>query len=163
MSSKKKVGSARPAAVRCQWSRLQQAGASREQWCVPVVPAVPLTATTPSPLHKAPNRLLRRNKSARRRLGSMWVNVGSPCLGSTTLHGCCRGSHWGYCGWWARCSACMAARGAATPGPHAHLTAPYQPCCSLGQQTTGQYPGRLGTPVAECTYSAAGHPAEGMT
>ena len=41
----------------------------------------------------------------------------------------------------------VAVRGEAALGPQAHLTAPYRPCV-----------GRLGTPVAECTYSAPEHP-----
>ena len=52
----------------------------------------------------------------------------------------------------------VAVRGAAAPAPQAHLTAPYRPRYSLDQRTAGQYLGGLGTPVAECTYSAAEHP-----
>ena len=49
-------------------------------------------------------------------------------------------------------------RGEAAPAPQAHRTAPYRPRCSLDQRTACQYLGRLGTPVAECTCSAAEHP-----
>ena len=52
----------------------------------------------------------------------------------------------------------VAVGGEAAPGPQAHRTAPYRPRCSLDQRTTGQYLGRLGTPVAEWTCSAAKHP-----
>ena len=52
----------------------------------------------------------------------------------------------------------VAVGGAAAPAPQAHLTAPYRPRYSLDQRTAGQYLGRLGTPVTECTCSAAEHP-----
>ena len=49
-------------------------------------------------------------------------------------------------------------RGEAAPAPQAHRTAPYRPRYSLDQRTAGRYLGGLGTPVAECTCSAAEHP-----
>ena len=52
----------------------------------------------------------------------------------------------------------VAVRGEAAPAPQAHRTAPYRPRYSLDQRTAGQYLGRLGTPVTECTCSAAEHP-----
>ena len=52
----------------------------------------------------------------------------------------------------------VAVRGEAAPTPQAHRTAPYRPRYSLDQRAAGQYLGGLGTPVAECTYSAAEHP-----
>ena len=52
----------------------------------------------------------------------------------------------------------VAVRGEAAPAPQAHRTAPYRPRYSLDQRTAGQYLGGLGTPVAECTCSAAEHP-----
>ena len=33
----------------------------------------------------------------------------------------------------------VAVRGDAAPALQAHRTAPYQPCCSLGQRTAGKY------------------------
>ena len=54
----------------------------------------------------------------------------------------------------------VAVRGEAAPTPQAHRTAPYRPRYSLDQRTAGQYRWRAdaGTPVAECTCSAAEHP-----